>query len=101
MANSIKKLFRGSIATTEGTVYTAPSLTSAVVTNIVVTNPTPAAVNVTVKLDGVEIVPDTRINTKSVFAFDLKQVVETDGTVSAVASEAGVRLHISGMEVTA
>ena len=101
MANSVKKLFRGSVATTEGTVYTAPSSTSAVVTNIVVSNPTPAAIDVTVKLDGVEIVPEVRVNTKSVFAFDLKQVVETTGTVSAVASAAGLKIHVSGMEVTA
>lgn len=101
MPNTIKKLTRGSVATTEATVYTTPGSGQAVVTNIVLTNTTGAAITATVKLATVEVVAGVSIAANGVFAFDLRQVLDSSETIAASASAVGLRLHISGMEVTA
>jgi hypothetical protein len=101
MPNTIKKLARGSVATTEATVYTTPGSGQAVVTNVVLTNTTGAAITATVKLATVEVVAGVSIAANGVFAFDLRQVLDSSETIAASASAVGLRLHISGMEVTA
>lgn len=101
MANSVKKLARGTVATTDTSVYTTPGSAQAVVTNIVLTNTTSAAITATVKLATVEVLAGVSIAANGVFAFDLRQVLDANEAVSASASAVGLRLHISGMEVTA
>ena len=101
MANSVKKLARGSVLTSDTTVYTAPGSGQAVVTNIVLTNTTGAAITATVKLATVEVLAAVSIAANGVFAFDLRQVIDPNGVISASASAIGLKLHISGMEVTA
>lgn len=99
MANIVKRLSRGSVATTEATVYTTPGSATAVVTNIVLTNTTGTAVNVTVKLGTHEVLAAVPVAANGVFAFDLRQVLQSGETIAASASAAGIKLHISGMEV--
>ena len=101
MANNVKKLARGSVATTDTTVYTTPGSGQAVVTNIVLTNTTGAAITATVKLATVEVLAAVSIAANGVFAFDLRQVLDASEVIAASASATGLRLHISGMEVTA
>jgi hypothetical protein len=101
MPNLIKKLARGSVATTEAPVYTTPGSAQAVITNIVLTNTTGAAITATVKLATVEVLASVSIAANGVFAFDLRQVLDSSETIAASASAVGLRLHISGMEVTA
>jgi hypothetical protein len=101
MANTVKKLARGSVLTSEATVYTTPGSAQAVVTNIVLTNSTGTAITATVKLANVEVLAEISIAANGVFAFDLRQVLDASETIAAVASASGLRLHISGMEVTA
>lgn len=99
MANTVKKLARTAIATTEGVVYTTPALTTAVVTNIILTNTTASVANLTVKLGGVEVISYITITGNGVFALDLKQVLNATDTIEAVSTIEGVKLHISGMEI--
>jgi hypothetical protein len=101
MPNLIKKLARGSVATTEASVYTTPGSAQAVITNIVLTNTTGAAITATVKLATVEVLSGVSIAANGVFAFDLRQVLDSSEAIAASASAVGLRLHISGMEVTA
>ena len=101
MANNVKKLARGSVALTDTTVYTAPGAGQAVVTNIVLTNTTGAAITATVKLATVEVLAGVSIAANGVFAFDLRQVLDQSEVISANASANGLKLHISGMEVVA
>lgn len=101
MPNAVKKLYRGNAPASETTVYTAAAGTTAVVTNIVATNTDVVARNFTVKLDNVEVVNSLNVNANTTISIDLKQVVDPTGTIRATASSTAVRLHISGMEVTA
>ena len=101
MPNIVKKIARGSVATTEASVYSTPGSAQAVVTNIVLTNTTGAAITATIKLATVEVLSGVSIAANGVFAFDLRQVLDAAEEIRAVASATGLRLHISGMEVTA
>jgi hypothetical protein len=102
MANNVKKIARGAVLTTpDSVVYTVPGSGQAVVTNIVLTNTTGAAITSTVKLATVEVLAGISIAANGVFAFDLRQVLDANETITASASATGLKLHISGMEVTA
>lgn len=99
MATSTKALARTAAATTSTTLYTVPAGSSAVVTNIVIANPTAAAVTATVALDSISLVPAVSIAANSVFGFDLKQVLAASKTITGFASSTSVTFHISGVEI--
>lgn len=99
MANTVKKLFRGNVATSAADVYTVPSATTAVVTNIVLTNTTSSVLTGTVKLSTHEVLSAVAVPANGIFALDLKQVMDASEAVNAVGSAAGLKLHVSGMEI--
>lgn len=100
MPNIAKKLARGSLTTSAVTQYTVPASTTAVVTNIVVTNTTAAAVTATITLAGVDVLSGASVSANGILAIDLKQVLNATETITALASAVGLRLHISGMEIS-
>lgn len=99
MANTVKKIFRGAASTSNTTLYTVPSDTSTVVTNIVVTNVDSSAATFTISLGGTAIVFDAQINANSVATFDIRQVLEESETIQGLASGTTVNFHISGVEI--
>jgi hypothetical protein len=98
MATSTKALATAA-ATASATLYTVPAGSSAVVTNIVIANPTTAAVTATIALDSVSLVPAVSIAANSVFGFDLKQVLAASKIITGFASSTSVTFHISGVEI--
>ena len=100
MATTTKALFRGAATTSTGTtLYTVPSATTAVVTNIVVSNTAASTSTVTVFLDGVNVIPTASIAANSVALFDMKQVLGTTKTITGGASTTAVTIHVSGVEI--
>ena len=100
MANTVKALFRGAATTTTSTtLYTVPSSTNTVVTNIVVSNTSTSAYTFTLSLDGVDIHTATTISGNTAIYIDLKQVLATTKTIKGGASNTAVNFHISGMEI--
>jgi hypothetical protein len=101
MATTSKALFRGAATTTTTTtLYTVPSLTTTVVTEIMVVNTAGSAGTFTMALDDVSIA-----TTVSVGAFDstvipLKQVLATAKTIKGGASATTINFHISGVEIS-
>lgn len=100
MPNIAKKLVRANAPTSETALYTTPASTTAVVTNIVVSNTTAAAVAITIKLAGTEVLAGTSVSANGILALDLKQVINATETIQVTAGAAGLRVHISGMEVS-
>jgi hypothetical protein len=100
MANTAKALFRGAATSNTATVlYTVPSSTTTVVTNVVVVNTnTSATATYTLALDGVGLFPGTTIPAGGVVTLDIKQVLTTTKTITGGASATTVNFHISGME---
>jgi len=100
MATSTKALFRGAATTNTGTtLYTTPSGSSAVVTNIAVSNTAASTSTATIALNGTNIVPTVNIPANTVIVVDLKQVLAATQTITGGASTTAVTLHISGVEI--
>ena len=100
MANTPKKLFRGAASTGNTTLYTVPSSTITVVTNIIVANTSGSSQTFTVNLAGSAIASTTAIAANSLALFDIKQVINATETISGSASATSVIFHISGVEIS-
>ena len=80
--------------------YTVPSATTTVVSNIVVANLNAAAVTFSLALNGVTLAKDAALAANSTAYFDLKQVLDTTQTIGASASLPLVTVHASGVEIS-
>lgn len=99
MAVISKVLSRTAAATTNTTLYTTPSGSTAVVTNIVVANTTTNAATYTINLNSVALLSSAAVNGNSSITVDLKQVITAGQTITGSASTTGVNFHISGVEI--
>jgi hypothetical protein len=99
MATVSKALFRGAASTSNATLYTTPSATTTIVTNIVVSNTAASAATFDMSLDGVQIFNDAAIAANSSAFFDLKQVLVATDLIEGSASAVTINFHISGVEV--
>jgi hypothetical protein len=99
MATTSKVLARTAAALTNTTLYTVPSATTTIVTNIVVSNTAATAATFDLSLDGVQIFNDATIAANSSAFFDLKQVLVATDLIEGLASAVTVNFHISGVEV--
>jgi hypothetical protein len=100
MATTSKVLFRGAASTTTATLYTTPAATTAIITNIVICNPTDSAVTASLLLNDIDLIGSSSIAANSTAFFDLKQVLATTQTIKGSASSTSVDFHISGVEVS-
>ena len=93
-------MFRGAAATSNTTLYTVPSSTTAVVTDIVVTNTAGSAGTFTLNLNGTALVSGTSLPANGVTNLSIKQVLATTQTISGSASATSINFHISGVEIS-
>jgi hypothetical protein len=100
MATTTKALFRGAAATSSTTLYTVPASTTAVITEIVVTNTAASAATFTITLDGVSIATTVAIAANDTTVISLKQVLATTKIIAGLASATTVNFHISGVEIS-
>jgi hypothetical protein len=94
-----KTLARTAAATSNTTLYTAPSATTAVVTNIVVANTASTSATFTIKFDGVDVLSGVTLAANTTAFFDLKQVIAAEDLIEGSASATTVNFHISGVEI--
>lgn len=99
MATTTKQMYRGAASLTSATLYTVPASTTAVVSNIIVTNTAGTAGTFTLNLNGTALFTATPIAANSTAMFDVKQVLATTQTISGLASATSVNFHISGVEI--
>lgn len=100
MATVQKQFFRGSASTSQSTVYTVPSSTEAIVTNIIVSNAGTLDHSFTILLDGFPIAFQTPINKNGLIAIDAKQILAEADEIALYASSGDVKVHISGVEIS-
>ena len=100
MATITKALFRGAAATSSTTLYTVPASTTAVVTNILVTNTVTGDASFTILLDDVSIGTTVTVGGFDTTVIELKQVLATTKTIKGLASAITVNFHISGVEIS-
>jgi hypothetical protein len=99
MAVISKVLARTAAATTSATLYTTPAGSTAVITNIVICNPTTAAVTASLLLNDIDLLGSVSVTANSTAFFDLKQVLPDSQTIKGLASSTSVDFHISGVEI--
>jgi hypothetical protein len=100
MATTTKALARTAAATTSTTLYTVPSATTTVVSNIVICNPTTAAVTASMTINAIDLLGSISIAANSTAFFDLKQVIPATQVIAGSASSTAVDFHISGVEIS-
>lgn len=100
MATVTKALARTAAATTSTTLYTVPSATTTVVSNIVICNPTGSAVTASLTLNAIDLLGSVSIAANSSAFFDLKQVLDATQVIAGSASSTSVDFHISGVEIS-
>ncbi len=100
MATTSKALFRGAAATSSTTLYTVPSATTTVITNIAVANTAASSATFTILLNDVELQKDSTVAANTTAYIDLKQVLNATNTIKALASATTVDFHISGVEIS-
>ena len=99
MATVSKALVRASAATSSATLYTVPSATTTVITNIAVANTAASAGTFTILLDDVDLHTTTAIAANSTVYIDCKQVLAATKTIKGFASATTIDFHISGVEI--
>lgn len=99
MATTTKALVRTAAATSSTTLYTVPASTTAVITNILVTNTAGSSATFTLLLDDVSIATTVTVGAYDSTIIDLKQVLATGKTIKGLASAVTVNFHISGVEI--
>jgi hypothetical protein len=99
MATTTKVLARTAAATSSTTLYTVPSATTTVVTNIVICNPTGSAVTASMTINAIDLLGSVSIAANSTAFFDLKQVIPATQVIAGSASSTSVDFHISGVEI--
>lgn len=96
-----KTFFRGAATTTVGTVlYTTPSATTSVVTNIVVTNTANATGTFTLGLGGTNLATTVTVGALDSTVLDIKQPLTATQTITGGASATTINFHISGVEIS-
>jgi len=101
MANTAKALFRGAATTNTATVlYTVPSGTTTVVTDILVANTSNASGTFTLSLDGTIIANGVTIGAQDSTIISLKQVLATTKVIAGGASATTINFSISGVEIS-
>lgn len=99
MATATPTLFyRGAAATSSATLYTVPSSTTSVLTDIVISNTSADQQYVTITVDGINLVPSVPISANAVINFQFKTVIATTKIIAGFATSTGVKFHISGVE---
>lgn len=99
MAVTAKNLFRGAASTTSTTLYTVPSATTAIITNIVVTNTAGSSGTFTILLDDIDFAKTVTVGSNDSTVLDLKQVLGASKTIKGLASATTINFHISGVEI--
>jgi hypothetical protein len=94
-----KVLSRVAASTTSTTLYTTPSGSTTIVTNIAICNPTTTAATASILLNDIDLLGSVSIDARSTAFFDLKQVLPATQTIKGSASATTIDFHISGVEI--
>lgn len=100
MPTVTKALARTAAATSSTTLYTVPSGTTTVVSNIVICNPTSSEVTASLTINAIDLLGSVSIAANSTAFFDLKQVIPASQVIAGSASSTAVDFHISGVEIS-
>jgi len=99
MATTSKVLFRGAAATSSATLYTVPSATTTVVTDIVITNTAASSGTYELLLNDIVLAKTVTVGANDSTIIQLKQPLTATQTIKGLASATTINFHISGVEI--
>ena len=100
MGVTSKALYRGAATTTlTTTLYTVPSATTTVVTEIMISNTDTSPATFTIYLDGVLSAPGVTVGAKDTTVIPCKQALAATKVIQGGASATTVNISISGVEI--
>jgi len=99
MADTSITLFRGAAATSNTTLYTAPTGVAVAITNIAIVNDSAAAITATINLATIPLLGGISVAANSTQFIDLEQIIYNGETITGSASVTTVDFHIAGYEV--
>ena len=99
MATTSKILFRGAASTSSATLYTVPSATTTVVTDIVISNTAAASGTYELLLNDVVLAKTVTVGANDSTIIQLKQPLTATQTIKGLASATTINFHISGVEI--
>lgn len=99
MSKASITLYRGAAATSNTTLYTAPTSVAVAVTNIAIVNDTASAATATINLATIPLVSSVSVAANSTQFIDLEQIIYNGETITGSASTTAVDFHIAGYEV--
>jgi hypothetical protein len=101
MATTSKALFRGAATTNTATVlYTVPSATTTVVTDIIVTNTAGASGTFTLAFGGTNVATTVTVPATDSTVISTKQPLTATQTITGGASAITINFHIAGVEIS-
>jgi len=97
-----KRLAAGTLSDSNATLYTVPTSTTTIVKSLILCNTTAAAVTVTLKLNGIEIMSGKSLAANETYMLSsLDQIIGAAELIEGSASAASaIKYYISGKEVT-
>jgi len=99
MATTSKILFRGAASISSTTLYTVPSATTTVVTDIVITNTAASSGTYELLLNDVVLAKTVTVGANDSTIIQLKQPLTAAQTIKGLASATTINFHISGVEI--
>jgi hypothetical protein len=99
MATTSKTLFRGAASTSSTTLYTTPSDTTTVVTDIVIANTAGSDATYELLFNDVVLAKTVTVGANDSTIIQLKQPLLATETIKGLASATTVNFHISGVEI--
>jgi len=99
MATTSKSLYRGAAATSSTTLYTVPSATTTIVTEIIVTNTASVAGTFTITFNGVSVATTVTVAALDSTRLEMKQPLAATQVIAGFASATSINFHIAGVEV--
>jgi hypothetical protein len=100
MAVAPKILRRAAAATTSETLYTTPSATTTIVTEITVVNTSGSSATFSITLDGIDLFSSLSIAANTTATYSMKQVLTATKLIAGSASVTDVNFFIAGVEIT-
>ena len=100
MSTTSKKMFRGAAALSNETLYSVPTGSTAVVTNILISNVSGTNNTYSLIIGGIPVVSNGTVLSNDVIAIDLRQTLNALDAIEGSASSTDVKFHISGVEIT-
>ena len=100
MATTSKTLARTAAATSSTTLYTVPSATTTVVTDIVVANTSVSSGTFTISLNGTVFANTVTVGGNDSTIIQVKQPLAATQTITGLASATSINFHIGGVEIS-